>query len=202
MDRSILTEIYGFWFGTDTCRDQVDPGRLEFWMRRKDETDREIAIRFGHYIQPAATRDWETESLTHEESLALVVLFDQFPRNIHRTSGEAYAYDHIARALARRITSGGWDCFSAMERFLLGLPLVHHEDIASQDEAVMLAAREAIIVPEASKAHVRFSLDQAIRHRDVIQRFGRFPHRNAMLGRESTPDEVAFMAGAMNGRGF
>lgn len=202
MDRATLTEIYGFWFGTDTCREEVDPARVHFWMHRSDDTDREIAIRFGHYIRPAAETDWETETLTQQESLALVVLFDQFPRNIHRTSGEAYAYDPIARRLSRRIVGGGWQCFSAMERFILGLPLVHHEDIASQDEAVMLAAREAVTVPDASKPHVRFSLDQAIRHREVIQRFGRFPHRNVMLGRESTPEEVEFMASALNGRGF
>lgn len=202
MDRSTLTEIYGYWFGTGACREEVDVGRIDFWMRRTDETDREIAARFGHHIRPAAEGDWCSRDLGREESLALVVLFDQFPRNIHRTSGEAYAYDHIARRLVRQITADGWDGFSAMERFLLGLPLVHHEDIASQDEAVMLAAREAIVVPAASKTHVRFSLDQAIRHRDVIQRFGRFPHRNAVLGRESTADELAFMAGAVNGRGF
>lgn len=202
MDRSALHDIYGYWFGTDTNRNEVDPGRIEFWMQRKDETDREIAARFGHYIRPAAESEWDVEELSQGESLALVVLFDQFPRNIHRTSGEAFAYDHIARCLARRIAAMGWERFSAMERFLLGLPLVHHEDIASQDEAVMLAARDAITVPEASKPHVRFTLDQAIRHRDVIQRFGRFPHRNAMLGRESTPDEVAFLATARNGRGF
>jgi uncharacterized protein (DUF924 family) len=202
MDRSALHGIYGYWFGDDPDRAEVDPARLQFWMQRNDETDREIAVRFGHYIEPAAACGWEAETLCHAESLALVVLFDQFPRNIHRTSGEAYAYDHIARPLARRITADGWDCFSAMERFLLGLPLVHHEDIASQDEAVMLAAREAVIVPPASKANVRFSLDQAIRHRDVIQRFGRFPHRNAALGRESTPEEIAFLASALRGRGF
>ncbi|MEO7222619.1 MAG: DUF924 family protein [Devosia sp.] len=202
MDRKSLREIYRFWFGTDPNRKEVDNTRLEFWMRRKDETDREIDSRFGHFIRPAADLDWAAETLAHEEALALVVLFDQFPRNIHRASGEAFAYDAIARRLVRRLTADGWDCFSAMERFLLGLPLVHHEDIASQDEAVMLAAREAIVVPDASKPSVRFSLDQAIRHRDVIQRFGRFPHRNAMLGRESTAEELEFMAGAVNGRGF
>lgn len=202
MNRATLTDIYSFWFGTGADRNEVDLARLQFWMHRRDETDSQIAIRFGHFIRPAAESEWDVEELSHEESLALVVLFDQFPRNIHRSSGEAYAYDHIARCLARRITAEGWERFSAMERFLLGLPLVHHEDIASQDEAVMLAAREAVTVPDASKPHVRFSLDQAIRHRDVIQRFGRFPHRNAMLGRESTSEELAFMAGATNGRGF
>jgi uncharacterized protein (DUF924 family) len=202
MDRAALHDIYGYWFGAQTNRDEVESARLQFWMHRKDETDREIAVRFGHFIRPASSIAWESENLAHEEAIALVVLFDQFPRNIHRTSGEAFAYDPLARRLARRITADGWDRFSAMERFLLGLPLVHHENMASQDEAVMLAAREAMVVPEASKPNVRMSLDQAIRHRAVIQQFGRFPHRNAMLGRESTPEEVEFMATALRGRGF
>src|SRR5436190_1689965 len=124
MDSSSLREIYGYWFGTQTNRDDVEPARLQFWMHRKDETDREIAVRLGHLIRPASSIAWESEDLAHEEAMALVVLFDQFPRNIHRSSGEAFAYDPLARCLVRRITADGWDRFSAMERFLLGLPLV------------------------------------------------------------------------------
>ena len=92
--------------------------------------------------------------------------------------------------------------FTAAERFFLGLPCVHHEDIASQDRAVLLAALELDGCPPEGKAGLRMNLDQAIRHRDVIQRFGRFPHRNAVLGRTSTPDELEFMATALRGRGF
>jgi uncharacterized protein (DUF924 family) len=119
-----------------------------------------------------------------------------------RTTGEAYAYDHIARDLAKRLTADGWDRFTAMERFILGLPFVHHEDLADQDYAVMLVSEICVKAPENMKAHHRFDLDQAIRHREVIQRFGRFPHRNAALGRESTPEEIGFLATALRGRGF
>lgn len=85
---------------------------------------------------------------------------------------------------------------------MLGLPFVHHEDEADQDYAVLLAADEALKAPASMKDIARISLDQAIRHRDVIRRFGRFPHRNAMLGRESTPEELDFLATALRGRGF
>jgi uncharacterized protein (DUF924 family) len=118
-----------------------------------------------------------------------------------RTSGEAYAYDPLARDLVREIEAMPWE-FTAAERFFLGLPYVHHEDIASQDRAVLLAAIELDRSPPAAKPGQRGNLDQAIRHRDVIQRFGRFPHRNAVLGRTSTPEELEFMATALRGRGF
>jgi uncharacterized protein (DUF924 family) len=202
MDRSALTAIYEFWFAGETRPDTIDPARIAFWMHRNDETDRLVRDGFGHLIAEAACHDWELAELSRQEAVALIVLFDQFPRNIYRTTGDAFATDHLARDLARRMTAGGWDCFTAAERFFLGLTWVHHEDMDSQDHGVMLAAREAILSPVAAREAARFGLDQAIRHRAVIQRFGRFPHRNAMLGRRSTPEEIEFMAGAINGRGF
>ncbi len=195
MDRNVLSEIYCFWFGDAGSPDEVDAKRIEFWMRQNDETDRQVRERFGHLIADAARIEWDVEALSREEAVALVVLFDQFPRNIYRTSGEAFAYDHIARDLARRLTTGGWERFTAMERFILGLPFVHHEDMADQDYALMVISEIAVRMPDR-----RFDLDQAIRHRNLIQQFGRFPHRNAMLGRVSTPEEEAFMA--EHGRGF
>lgn len=202
MDRSDLHNIYRYWFGGDHPHEEIDARRREFWMRGTPETDREIREKFGHLIEPAAAISWDIGALTRQECMALVVLFDQFPRNIYRTSADAFATDHLARDLARRLTANGWDHFTAMERFILSLPFVHHEDLAGQDEAVMHSAREAIVAPEAYKDNVRFGLDQAIRYRAVIQRFGRFPHRNVMLGRDSTAEELEFMAGAVNGRGF
>lgn len=197
-----LDDIHRFWFGTDTSPDEIEPQRIEFWMCQNDETDRQVRERYGHLLEPAAAIDWQPETLSREQAVALVVLFDQFPRNMFRTIGEAFAYDHLARDLARRITAGGWDRFTASERFMLGLPFAHHENEADQDYAVLLAAVEALKAPASMKEAARFNMDQATRHRDVIRRFGRFPHRNAMVGRESTPEEVEFLATALRGRGF
>jgi uncharacterized protein (DUF924 family) len=147
-------------------------------------------------------RAWQLETLSRRQAVALVVLFDQFPRNLFRTTGEAYAYDHIARDLAKRLTADGWDRFTAMERFILGLPFVHHEDMDSQDYAVMLVSEICVKAPASTREHHRFDLDQAIRHREIIRRFGRFPHRNVALGRQSTPEEIEFLSTALRGRGF
>ena len=99
-------------------------------------------------------------------------------------------------------TRDGWEWFTAMEKFIPGVPHVHHEDMDAQDYAVNLMSEIVVKAPAETREAHRFDLDQAIRHRDVIRRFGRFPHRNAVLGRESTPDEVEFLKTALRGRGF
>lgn len=201
MDLTQLDEVYAFWFGTNPTG-EIEPRRIEFWMHQKDETDQVIRDRFGGWPEEAAAQDWDISRLTRQQAMALVVLFDQFPRNLHRTSGEAFAYDHRARALARQLTIKGMETFTPMERFILGLPYVHHEDMDDQDRGVMLAAIEAVQADNDNRDGQRFNLDQAIRHREVIRRFGRFPHRNRMLGRASTDEETQFLATALRGRGF
>jgi uncharacterized protein (DUF924 family) len=199
MNANTLDDVYAFWFGDCTVPNEE---RLTFWMHQNDATDEAVRERFGCFLPSAAKIDWDLTALTRQQCVALVVLFDQFPRNIFRTSGEAFAYDDIARDLTRRLTAGGWDHFTAAERFFLALPYVHHEDLADQDFAVMLSSEVTVRAPDDLKALCRGDLDQAIRHREVISRFGRFPHRNVMLGRESTPEEIEFLATALRGRGF
>jgi uncharacterized protein (DUF924 family) len=201
MEAQLLDCVYRFWFGDLGDAEILPEARVRYWMMGGEATDEDIRERFGDHIAKAAAVSWPVESLSREQSVALVVLFDQFPRNCHRSSGEAFAYDHLARDLVRELEATEWS-FTAAERFFLGLPYVHHEDMASQDRAVYLAARELDRAPAAGKQMQRGNLDQAIRHRHVIQRFGRFPHRNAVLGRPSTAEELSFMATAINGRGF
>jgi uncharacterized protein (DUF924 family) len=201
MDKAVLSDVYRFWFG-DIGDAAILPGeRVRYWMMGGDETDSAIRSRYGAYIAQAAESTWFLSALSREQSVALVVLFDQFPRNCYRTSGEAFAYDHLARGVVQELEATSWS-FTAAERFFLGLPYVHHEDMVSQNRAVLLAALELDRCPPEGRTGLGGNLDQAIRHRAVIQRFGRFPHRNAMLGRASTPEEVEFMATALNGRGF
>ncbi|MDX1967669.1 MAG: DUF924 family protein [Planctomycetaceae bacterium] len=197
----LLDEIYAFWFGDVGDATVLPESRVRYWMAGGEETDREIRERFGDRIAEAAKEQWPIEALTREQAVALVVLFDQFPRNCYRESGEAFAYDHLALGLAKQLEASGWH-FTTAERFFLALPFTHHEDLSSQDHAVYLAALELERGPEAALPLTRLGLKQAVRHRDIIEQFGRFPHRNAMLGRESTPEEIAFMGTAINGRGF
>ena len=195
-----LDAIYGFWFGCDGRAEHLDGQRIQFWMSQSDETDAEVRRRFAHLLPVAASMSWDIEALTPRQIVGLVVLFDQFPRNLFRASGGAFAYDTMAREITAKLCRQSQD-YTVAERFMLGLPLVHHEAVESQDRAVRIAAHEAVEAnDDADRDHLRFALDQATRHRDVIRRFGRFPHRNKMLGRQSTPEEEAFMA--QHGRGF
>jgi uncharacterized protein (DUF924 family) len=106
----------------------------------------------------------------------------------------------MARGIARRLIAGGLDRFGHMERMLLTLPFQHSEEAADQDLSVLLVAEQAVRAPESVREFWRRVLDFATKHRDLIRRFGRYPHRNAMLERESTPEEVAFLE--EHGRGF
>ena len=199
MDRKILDDIYRYWFGSLSGPDEFPKEKSEIWFKQSDATDSFIRDSFGAFIPEAAKVEWNLAELTHEEQIALVILFDQFPRNIFRTSGEAFAYDGKARDLARRLIDGRRR-FHRVERSFLFLPFEHSEDAADQDFSVLLFAEEAVSAPESWTGTSRIYLDYATRHRDLIRKFGRFPHRNAVLGRPSTPEEEAFLK--ENGRGY
>ncbi len=200
MDKSILKDVYRYWFGERVAADGYPEDRAKLWFKRSDETDRHIRDNFGAAIAAAAAADWDLAELTREEQVALVVLLDQFPRNIFRDSGEAFAYDGKARAIARRLIDGDWRRFRPAEQCFVLLPFEHSEDVADQDLAVRLYAERATTAPDGLTEKCRSELDYATKHRDLIRTFGRFPHRNAVLGRESTAEEAAFLK--EKGRGF
>ena len=121
---------------------------------------------------------------TPRGTLALIILLDQFSRNLHRNSPEAFAADGKAREIARTAIERGIDrMLGEVERMFVYLPFEHSEDLADQDQSVRLFT-------SLGEDMTRYAED----HRDVIRRFGRFPHRNAALGRTSTPDELAYLA--------
>jgi uncharacterized protein (DUF924 family) len=200
VDRSVLHDIHRFWFGELRSPADVREERTAVWYEQSDETDGEIRERFGRFIPEAAATAWDVAGLTREEGVALIVLLDQFPRNLFRSSGEAFAYDARALEIARALIATGFDRFFWVERVALVLPFEHSEDLADQDYAVLLAAKLAVGAPENLRELCRDTLDFATRHRDIIRKFGRFPHRNGLLGRESTPEEAAFLA--EKGRGY
>jgi uncharacterized protein (DUF924 family) len=122
--------------------------------------------------------DWKNES---RGALALVILLDQFPRNLFRDTARAFEGDALARAAARSIVDRGWDrALSPDERTFVYLPFEHSESLDDQELSLRLF--------EGNE-----NFEWARRHWDIIKRFGRFPHRNAMLGRASTPEEIAFL---------
>jgi uncharacterized protein (DUF924 family) len=125
-----------------------------------------------------------------------VLLLDQFPRNLQRGTADAYAHDAQALALARRTLERGLAReLTPVEHVFLLLPFEHAESLAAQDECVARAERLALDCPPAWREVIRSFVPFAVQHRAIVERFGRFPHRNRVLGRASTPEELAYLAG-------
>jgi uncharacterized protein (DUF924 family) len=195
----VLRDIHHYWLGELKSPTDKNADKSEMWFRQSDETDAHIRESFGAYIARAAAIDWDLDALSREEQVGLVVLLDQFPRNIYRTTGEAFAYDPKARDIARGLVERGLDRFYLLEQTFIAVPFEHSEEIADQDFALFLAAKMAVEAPEGWADDRRGNLDYFIKHRQIIRKFGRFPHRNAVLGRDSTPEEIEFLKA---GRGF
>ena len=154
------------------------------WYSAKPAFDDAIRLKFEPVHHAAARGEHDGWAETAEGALALLIVLDQFPRNLYRNSAHAFATDPKARAIARVAVAKGWhqEVEPEMRQFIL-LPFEHSEDLADQDRGLELA--EALGDAEMVKWH-RI-------HRDIIVRFGRFPHRNPMLGRATTPVEQAFL---------
>ena len=158
------------------------------WFIKDASFDAEIAARFAPAHHAAARGELAHWADSWDGALALLLLLDQFPRNIWRGSAHAFAADPLARVIARTALDAGHDSMAPAElRLFFYLPFEHSEALADQDLCVTLCqALDAATGTEWTK--------WAEMHRDIITRFARFPHRNAMLGRESTVDEAAFLA--------
>ena len=184
-------DILAYWFG-DPPRPPAESCRL--WFAASPATDAEVTARFGDDMRRAAAGRCDAWAATPQGRLALIVLLDQFPRHVHRGTRAAFDFDCEALDVCLDGLAAGDDRhLSMIERVVFYLPLEHVEDLSLQARSVTLY-RELLEAarPEHSQA---FGLifDYAVRHRDIIARFGRFPHRNAILGRASTPEEVEFL---------
>lgn len=153
------------------------------WFKKSPEFDRHFREGFLEEHLAAARRERDAWAGSAEGALALLILLDQFPRNVFRGTGHMYATDPLARHFAHRLLAAGFD--QAIEvplRLFCYLPFAHSENLADQRRSVDL-----------HRGMGRPWLDHAEGHLDIIERFGRFPHRNPLLGRDTTPDEQAFL---------
>jgi uncharacterized protein (DUF924 family) len=180
-------EVLDFWFGAPGSAER---GRLrEFWFRKRDATDRDIAQRFGPLIEQALRGELEAWAAQPEGALAQVLLLDQFTRNVFRDTPRAFAGDARAlRAATAMVGARQDEALPPEQRAFVYLPFEHAEGLAMQDEAVRLFTRLADEAPALTDM-----LAYAHKHRDVVLRFGRFPHRNEVLGRQSTSAETDFL---------
>lgn len=177
--------VLDFWFGPLEARGAARPE----WFRKDTAFDGEVARRFGDLHRAASRRELEAWRMSAQPMLALVVLLDQFSRNLYRDDARAFAQDPHARECSREALERGDDlALLPVERQFLYLPFVHGEDASDQDRGVdLMRSLESF-------AETRGACEWAEKHRVIIRRFGRFPHRNAALGRPSTPAEIEFLA--------
>ncbi|SMG46834.1 DUF924 family protein [Paraburkholderia susongensis] len=180
-------EVLDCWFGAP---DAPDYGReRKRWFKRNAAFDTMLRERFGHLIDAANAGALDAWQATPLGALALVVVLDQFSRNCHRNTPRAFAADRKALDVAQRMVASGADRLlpGVQHRAFAYLPFEHDETSASQHESLRLFRQ--IAAEPGGEDYYR----HAVRHAEVIERFGRFPHRNALLGRESSDAEAAFL---------
>lgn len=178
-------ELLAFWFAERS---------RGLWFERNEAFDQEIRARFGALAAEGAEGRLGRWEETPNAALALVILLDQFPRNMHRGKADAFACDPLARTVAGRAIDRGFDRIVRHDRrAFFFLPFEHSEDLAEQERSVALFQAWAEAAPEAEKQSCLEQCEWVVRHQEIIQRFGRFPHRNVVLGRETTAEEEAFL---------
>ena len=179
------SDVLDFWFGARSAPDFGQP--RELWFRKSAATDGLIRTRFAPDVEAALRGERDTWCTGPRDKLALILLLDQFTRNIFRDTPRAFAGDAHALALARAMVAANTDLeLAPVERWFAYLPFEHSEVLADQRESVRLYQRladDGLAAP----------LEWARKHHDVIARFGRFPHRNEILARASTAAEAEFL---------
>jgi len=191
-----ISSVIDFWLGPTVETDEVAPEIRARWWSKDPDFDAEIRSRFGDSYARAITGELDSWADTPRGRLALVILLDQFSRNLHRDSALAWSQDARAQALALEGLERGDDrALPLYGRVFLYMPLMHAEDRDLQSECVRRFEALANEVEGPARKVVLSNLDFARRHQEIVERFGRFPHRNAVLRRESTPEERAFLLG-------
>lgn len=187
--------VLDFWFAQAGDDAQAIAARNKIWYGSDARFDDEIRQRFGALVQAALDGELRLWKLSPAGTLALIVVCDQFPRNIFRATPRAFALDQRAQALARDGVAQGIDrMLGIVERSFFYLPFEHAEDREAQAQSLRCFERLHADAPEHLKDFTADTLYWSRDHHDIVQRFGRFPHRNLVLDRVSTPEELAFLA--------
>ena len=188
------SSIIEFWFGSSEDDLQVVKEKSTLWWSKNDHIDREIQARFESLVLSVERGELESWEASPKGLLALILLTDQFPRNIYRGTPQSFRFDPIARKLCSLGFEEGFPNFlRPIERVFFYLPLEHSESKQDQEKSVESFRHLASDISEEGRGIFEGYLDFAVKHHDIVARFGRFPHRNAILNRESTPEEAKFL---------
>ena len=184
-----------YWFGAERLTAEALGRRMDFWFGAGSaQADEEIRARFGELLERAAAGELAGWADGPRRRLSLIIVLDQFPRNMFRGTARAFDYDEQALALALTgMQSGADGALDFAERLFFYMPLEHAESLEAQDESVAAFRRLLAEVPPELHATFADYLRHAGEHRSIIERFGRFSHRNALLGRTSTREETEWL---------
>ena len=188
-------DVLRFWFEDAARSPEALQRRNEVWFRADPTFDGECALRFGPLLADAAGGVLNSWSETPHGRLALVILLDQIPRNVHRGSADAFIHDSKAAGHCIAAIESGQDrTLHPVESAFLYMPLQHAETLELQRLSVERFESLAAAVDDAWREHFIENVRYAREHHDIVERFGRFPHRNRILGRESTEEELRYLA--------
>ena len=188
---ALARDVVEFWFGDAL---HAAPQTQRRWFRYDPEFDAQILRRFGHLPEQAAAGNLDSWMEAAEPALARLIALDQFPRNLYRGDSRAFAFDALAAAGAESAIERGFDLrVHPLQAVFMYLPFEHAEDIGRQERAVALFEALCDRAPAGHEPEFARFADFARRHRAVIARFGRFPHRNALLGRASSAEERQYL---------
>lgn len=194
MSTTSIDEVLAFWFGAPPANEHDLMANVVRWFRGGDTVDRDVVRRFAEAVEVAVRGGFESWPATPRGRLALVILLDQLTRNVHRGSPQAFAGDARAQTLALgAFDDGSAEELTFVEQLFLSLPLLHSEHLAHQEREATIAHAIAVRAPSLYAPMAAMLLEQSGKFVTVVRRFGRFPHRNAILGRTSTPEELAFL---------
>lgn len=190
----LLKSVHYFWFG-DLTKAMPSEDTVKKWFGFSPETDAEIKEQFGDMVNQAANGELDEWRNSPQGSVVLTILLDQFPRNIFRRTERAFVYDDKALQLAKESIAKNYDrSMHFAERVFCYMPFMHTEDETAQHKGVSLFQQLANQANNEQYKFAQHALKEARKHRSIIIRFGRFPHRNAVLGRVSTEEETQFLA--------
>ncbi len=190
-----VDSILAFWFGHGTTATEISGERQSVWWEKHETVDREITTRFESVTEAVAGGRLDHWRSTPKGGLASILCCDQFPRNMYRGKPESFAYDDLALAIAEQMVATGADReLWSIHRVFVYLPYEHSEDMERQHKSIELFHTLAEEAESGEQELFSGYLDFADQHFQIIERFGRYPHRNDILGRESTDAEKEFLA--------
>lgn len=195
MTKETIAAINAFWLGESQSSPEAGLARKDWWYRGGEIVDNEIRARFGQYVELACQRKLMDWAESGDGALASILLLDQFTRNIYRHTPAAYGGDACAFEIVEAVVAKGLDHeLHPVSRIWLYHPFHHSEHLVEQDNGLSLLEQLKASASDEWQPYVQHSINGWTRHRNIVARFGRFPHRNEVLGRESTEEELAFLS--------